>query len=73
MGHQNAKKLIYPETLYKTKSPKKIWQHDTLGENLRGGVVMVVVVGEGVCVTYPPTTTPPITLKLKCHNIIDIT
>ena len=23
MGHQNAKKLIYFETLYKTESPKK--------------------------------------------------
>ena len=31
------KKLIYPETLYKTKSPKKnFWQHDTLGENFEG-------------------------------------
>ena len=64
MGHQNAKKLIYPETLYKTKSPKKIWQHNTLGENLRGGVV-VVVVGEGVCVTYPPPPPHPLHSNLN--------
>ena len=32
MGHQNAKEIIYSETLYKTESPKKkIWQHNTLG------------------------------------------
>ena len=36
MGHHNAKKLIYSETLHKTESPKKkFWQH-TLGENLKG-------------------------------------
>ena len=52
MGHQNAKKLIYSETLHKIESPKKNWQQDTLGENLRewgggGG-------GGCVCVTYSP-------------------
>ena len=37
MGHQNAKKTYIFETLYKTESPKKkIQQHNTLGENLRG-------------------------------------
>ena len=37
MGHQNAKILIYSETLHKTEFPKKyFWQHDTLEENLRG-------------------------------------
>ena len=69
MGHQNAKKLIYAETLHKTESPKKNSKAQHLRrkfEGLGGG-------GGGVCVTYPPTTTPPLTLKLKCHNIIDIT
>ena len=51
MGHQNANKLIYSETLHKTESPqKKFLQHDTLGENLRGWGGS----GRGgVCVTYP--------------------
>ena len=37
MGYQNAKKVIYSETLYKTESlPKKFQQHNALEENLRG-------------------------------------
>ena len=71
MGHQNVKKIIYSETLHKTESPqKKIQQHDTLGENLRGWGG-----GGGGCLCHipPPTSTPPLTLKLKCHNIIDMT
>ena len=37
MGHQNVKKTLYILKPYtKLSLPKKNWQHNTLGENLRG-------------------------------------
>ena len=36
MGHQNAKTYIFWNLTQNWVSQKKFWQHDTLGENLRG-------------------------------------
>ena len=55
MGHQNAKKLIYSETLHKTESPKNILTAQQLRrkfEGWGGGG------GRGVFVSHTPPPPP---------------